>query len=100
MFARVCKVGRLFAMRRERRARERFPQLLHDPPARGVLGNVEVEDTPSVVANDEKAVEHTEGDRGDCEEVHPSNRFSMIADKRPNIAATNPTAKSANLPQS
>jgi len=33
--------------------RKRFPELLHNPLARRVLGNVEVQNPPSIVANDE-----------------------------------------------
>ena len=40
--------------------REGFAQLLHDPGARRMARDVEVEDVPPIMANDEKAVQHTE----------------------------------------
>ena len=43
--------------------RKRLSQLLDDPPARGVLSNVEVQNAPPVVVDDEKAIEHPESDR-------------------------------------
>ena len=42
---------------------KRFSQLLNDPQAGRVLRGVEVHDPPPTVADDEEAVEHTEGDR-------------------------------------
>jgi len=47
--------------------RKRFPQLLNDPQARRVLRDVEVDDPPPTVADDEEAIEHAEGDRWDRE---------------------------------
>ena len=67
---------------RRRFKRKRLPQLLLNPPARRVLGNVEVQNLPSIVPNDEKAVKHSEGDGGDGKEVHRSDGFPMIAEKR------------------
>ena len=34
-----------------------FTQLLHDPQARGMFGDVEVQNASAIVANDEEAVE-------------------------------------------
>ena len=61
---------------------ERFPQLLDDPTACRMLRDVEVQDTPALVADDKEAVEDTEGDRGHGEEVHGRNRFPVIRQKR------------------
>ena len=44
-----------------------------------MLRDVEVQDPPTVVTDDEETVEYTEGDGGNGEEVHRGNRFSMIA---------------------
>ena len=62
--------------------RKRLPQLLDDPTARRMLRDVEVQDTPAIVADDEEAVEDTESDRGYGEEVHGRNRFLVILQKR------------------
>jgi len=58
-----------------------FSQLLDDPRACRMLGDVEVQDTPTVVTDDEKAIERAEGDRRNREEVHRGNRFTVIAEK-------------------
>ena len=58
-----------------------FSQLLHDPRACRMLCDIEVQDTPTVVTDDEKAIEHAEGDRRNCEEVHRGNRFPVITEK-------------------
>jgi hypothetical protein len=43
-----------------------------------MLCNIEVKDAPTIVTDDEKAIEHAEGDRRNPEEVHRSNRFPVI----------------------
>src|SRR5260370_3143146 len=60
---------------------ECFSQLLDDPPACRMLGDVAVQDTPTVVTDDEKAIKHAEGDRRNSEEVHRGDRFPVIAEK-------------------
>src|SRR4029077_14342697 len=59
-----------------------FPQLLNDPCARRMLRNIEVQNMPPVMANDEKAIERAERKGRYREEVHRGNRFPMIAEKR------------------
>jgi hypothetical protein len=54
-------------------------QLLHDPTARRMLRDVDVQDASTIVADDEEAVEHSERDRWHREEIHGRNRFSMVA---------------------
>jgi hypothetical protein len=44
-------------------------------------GHIEMQDTPPVMSDDEKAVEYAEGQRWHCEEIHCSNRFTMIIQK-------------------
>src|ERR1700738_502052 len=56
-------------------------QLLDDPRACRMLCDVEVQDTPTIVTDDEKTIEHAEGDRRNSEEVHRGNRFPVIAEK-------------------
>jgi len=46
-----------------------------------MLGDVEMQDTPAIVADDKEAVEDAEADRGHCEEVHGRNRFPVIRKK-------------------
>src|SRR3984893_3385359 len=58
-----------------------FSQLLDDPRACRMLCDIEVQDAPTIVADDEKAIEHPEGDRRNSEEVHRGNRFPVITEK-------------------
>jgi len=60
---------------------ECFSQLLDDPRACRMLCDIEVQDTPTIVTDDEKAIEHPEGDRRSREEVHRGNRFPVITEK-------------------
>ena len=46
-----------------------------------MLCDIEVQDTPAVVTDDEKAIERAEGDRRNSEEVHRGNRFPVISEK-------------------
>src|SRR6266850_624720 len=46
-----------------------------------MLCDIEVQDTPTVVTDDEKAIERAEGDRRNSEEVHRGNRFTVITEK-------------------
>jgi hypothetical protein len=46
-----------------------------------MLCDIEVQDTPTVVTDDEKAIERAEGDRRNSEEVHRGNRFAVITEK-------------------
>ena len=46
-----------------------------------MLCDIEVQDPPTVVTDDEKAIERAESDRRNSEEVHRGNRFPVIAEK-------------------
>jgi hypothetical protein len=46
-----------------------------------MLCDIEMQDAPTIVTDDEKTIEHTEGDRRNSEEVHRGNRFPVIAEK-------------------
>src|ERR1700751_1346744 len=46
-----------------------------------MLCDIEVQDPPTVVTDDEKAIERAEGDRRNSEKVHRGNRFPVIAEK-------------------
>ncbi len=60
---------------------KRFSQLLDNPQACRMLCDIEMQDAPTIVTDDEKAIEPAEGDRRNSEEVHRGNRFSVIAEK-------------------
>ena len=59
--------------------RKRLSQLLDDPRTRGVRSNVEVQNAPPVMVDDEKAIKHPESDRWGREEIHCGNRFPVVA---------------------
>jgi hypothetical protein len=46
-----------------------------------MLGDIEVQDAPTIVTDDEKAIERAEGDRRNSKEVHRGNRFPVITEK-------------------
>jgi hypothetical protein len=58
-----------------------FSQLLDDPRACRMLCDIEVQDAPKIVTDDEKTVERAECDRRNSEEIHCGNRFPVIAEK-------------------
>ena len=47
-----------------------------------MFGDVEMKNTPTVVGDDEKAIERSEGDGGNTKEVHGGNRFAVVAKER------------------
>ena len=56
----ICPSQRIYVL-----ARKCFAQLLDDPTAGRMRGDVEVQDATPVMANDEKAVEQVESNGGD-----------------------------------
>ena len=66
---------------RGRIKRERLPQLLNNPKARGMPRDVAMQNTSAIMADDEEAVEHGEGDRGNREEIHRGDGFPMVTQK-------------------
>src|SRR5215831_707502 len=66
---------------RNRAKRKRLPQLLNNPNARGLPRDVAVQNTSAIMADDEEAVEHGEGDRGNREEIHRGDGFPMVTQK-------------------
>jgi hypothetical protein len=66
---------------RSRLIRERFPQLLDDPKAVGMPRDIEMQNAPASVADDEETVEHPERDGRDRKQVHGGDGFSMITQK-------------------
>ena len=67
---------------RSRVIREGLAQLLCDPNTARMPGNVAVQDAPPAMGDDEEAIEHAEGQRRHGEEVHRSNRFTVILQER------------------
>ena len=61
--------------------REGFSQLLGNPGASGKTRNVEVENAPAVMPDDEEAVQKAESDGGYGKEVHGGDGFAMVAKK-------------------
>jgi hypothetical protein len=57
--------------------RERFPQLLGDPPCRRMLGDVPVDDVASPVLDHEQHVQQAKARRGHGEEVHRGDDLAM-----------------------
>jgi hypothetical protein len=64
--------------------RERLPQLLNNPQAHRMPCDIAVQNAPAIVANDEEAVKHSEGERRHCEEIDRRNGSVSAArtDKR------------------
>src|SRR6202158_3042157 len=58
-----------------------FSQLLDDPRACRMLCDIEVQDAPTIVTDDEKAIERAEGDGRTRAEVHRGTRFAVITEK-------------------
>ena len=61
---------------------KRLAQLLDDPTARRMLRDVNVQDAPTIMTDDEEAVEHAERNRWGSEEIHGRDRFPMISKER------------------
>ena len=61
--------------------RECFAQLLRDPDAGRLGGDVEVQDAPAVVRNDEKAIEDVKCACRNGEEINGCDDFSVVAQK-------------------
>src|SRR5437016_14292499 len=47
-----------------------------------MLRNVNVQDAPTIMTDDEEAVEHAERNRWRGEEIHGRNRFPMVSKER------------------
>ena len=58
---------------------KRFSQLLNDPQAGRLPGDVDVQDSSTIVTYDEEAVQHTEAHGWNREEIHRGDGFPMIA---------------------
>jgi hypothetical protein len=59
-----------------------FAQLQYDPQGLWLTGHILVQNLPTVVPNDEVAVQNSEGQSRHCEEIHGSDCFTVIAKKR------------------
>ena len=60
---------------------KRFPQLLHYPLGRRVAGHVVVQNLPSCMLDDEKAVQQLERNRRHGEEIEGHDDFAVILKK-------------------
>jgi hypothetical protein len=58
-----------------------FPQLLDDPTTGGMPSDIELEDAPTIMADDKEAIEYVESKSGNGEEIHRSYGFAMITKK-------------------
>src|SRR6266566_3479043 len=58
--------------------RERLSQLLHDPIARRMRRDVEVENAAAAVFDHEQAIEHTKRECGNSKEVERRDHFAMV----------------------
>src|SRR5260370_18079220 len=56
-------------------------QLLDNPTASRMLRDVNVQDAPPIMADDEDAVEHAEGNRWHRKEIHGCDGFPMVSKK-------------------
>jgi len=59
--------------------KKRLSQLLDDPRTRRMPSDVEVQNAPPIMVDDEKAIKHAESDRWGREEIHCGNRFPVVA---------------------
>jgi hypothetical protein len=63
-----------------------FAQLLDHPCTSRVSGRIAVKDAATIMRNDKEAIQHTEGEGGDREEIHRRDHLTMIAQKcRPSL---------------
>jgi hypothetical protein len=58
-----------------------FAQLQYDPQGVWLTGHIAVQNLPPIMADDEEAVQNSEGQRRHREEIHGSDRFAMVAEK-------------------
>ena len=61
--------------------RKGFSQRLYNPQALGMPRDVEMQNAPTIVADDEEAIEDAERDRRNGEEVHRGDSFPVVAQK-------------------
>src|SRR5215470_7891922 len=78
---------------------ESFPQLLHDPLRRRVLRDVEMQNLPASVLDDEEAIQSLEGHGRHGEEVEGHNPFAVILEKaQPAFAGVATPLKTCQVP--
>src|SRR5271166_2851550 len=58
-----------------------FAQLQYDPQGVWLTGYIAVQNLPPIVADDEEAVQNSEGQHRHSEEIHGSDGFTMVAEK-------------------
>ena len=62
--------------------RERLAQLLVHPRARRMPGDVEMKNAPSIMRDDEEAVQHTESERRHGEKIHCGDGLTVVGQER------------------
>jgi hypothetical protein len=62
--------------------RERFSKLLNHPMRCGIHGDIEVQDSPATVLDDEPDIEQLESKGGNDEKIHARNHVSVIPEER------------------
>jgi hypothetical protein len=55
-----------------------FTQLLYDPDAGWAARHIDMQDSPTIMGNDEEALKHSKRERRDREEVHRGNHFAVV----------------------
>jgi hypothetical protein len=60
---------------------EGISELLSCPDTGWMPGDIEVQDTPAIMGNDEEAIQKAKGDGRHCEEIHRGNRFAVVMQK-------------------
>jgi hypothetical protein len=59
-----------------------FPQLLQDPTGCRLRSDIEVQDPPTAVLDNEEAVQQLERDRWNCKEIECKNCLAVIREQR------------------
>jgi hypothetical protein len=73
--------------------------LLDDPFRSRVSGHVEVQNLPASVLDDEQAIQHLEGHRGDGEEVERSDHLTVIPEEgQPSFAGITAAPNPLQIP--
>jgi len=77
---------------------ERLPQLLHNPSACRVFGQIEMKDPSPAVLDDEETIQDSESKGRDGEEVHGRNYFTVIAqESSPELAGLPPRIQTLKI---
>src|SRR5258708_1029559 len=78
--------------------RKSLAQLLRDPEAGRVPGDIAVQDPPAIMSDHEKAIEDSESERRSGKEVHRRNDFAVIFQEGRPAACWFPILRSSSHP--